>query len=210
MADDTPHDKLFFKMFSLPDNAGGALRAVLPRQIVQAADWSTLKLRGSRFVDSELKGSQSDLLFEVAVGESKVLLYLLFEHQSTDDALMPYRLLRYMIRIWEQWIAEQQEHPKLLPAIVPVVMSHSEGGWRRAVSMHELFDPLAVQAAGEHLPGFRFVLDDLTMRSNGELMARAASDLATLATLFLKNVRDAPDLGALFMQWSPLLQRVFA
>ncbi|MBI5535969.1 MAG: Rpn family recombination-promoting nuclease/putative transposase, partial [Deltaproteobacteria bacterium] len=129
---------------------------------------------------------------------------------STDDALMPYRLLRYMIRIWEQWIAEQQEHPKLLPAIVPVAMSHSEGGWRRAVSMHELFDPQTVQAAGEHLPGFRFVLDDLTLRSNGELMARAASDLATLATLFLKNVRDAPDLGALFMQWSPLLQRVFA
>jgi predicted transposase YdaD len=33
---------------------------------------------------------------------------LLFEHQSSPDAAMPFRLLRYVVRIWERW---RRDHP---------------------------------------------------------------------------------------------------
>ncbi|MEO5726864.1 MAG: Rpn family recombination-promoting nuclease/putative transposase, partial [Byssovorax sp.] len=43
---------------------------------------------------------------------------VLFEHQSTVDALMPFRLLQYMVLIWERHLQVHSED-KRLPPIVP-------------------------------------------------------------------------------------------
>jgi len=56
---------------------------------------------------------------------------VLFEHKSGPEGLTAFQLLRYMVRIWEDFV---KGHPgaKLLPAIVPVVVHHGEGGWTAA------------------------------------------------------------------------------
>ncbi|MBI5538360.1 MAG: Rpn family recombination-promoting nuclease/putative transposase [Deltaproteobacteria bacterium] len=196
MTGDNPHDKLFQKTFSAPENARGMLRSLLPQGLVEAVDWSTLELQDGHFVDEALRGSQSDLLYSVRWDDKQVFLYLLFEHQSSAEPLMPLRMLRYMVRIWERWLAEQTDTPKQIPAIVPIVLSHADGGWRQAVAMHELFDPRVAEAAGKHLPEYRFVLEDLALKSDDDLMARAGTAMAILTTLLLRNVRSADDLKA--------------
>jgi hypothetical protein len=145
-----PHDKFCRRVFSNEENARGELQTALPASLVRAIDWATLKLEDGHFVDPELAGSQSDLLFTVWMQGVRVFLYVLFEHQSTVDALMPLRLLGYMGSIWDRWLSTQSGTPEHLPGIIPVVLSHDERGWRAATSMHALFDPALVVVVANH------------------------------------------------------------
>ena len=48
------------------------------------------------------------MLFMRHIKGEFVFIYLLLEHQSTVDPWMPLRFLRYMLEIWELYIAQ---HP---------------------------------------------------------------------------------------------------
>ena len=73
----------------------------------------------------------------------QVFLFLggdvLFEHQSTVDSLMSFRLLRYEIRIRERWLRDNPGAHRL-PAILPVVLHHSVDGWTGSTSFEDLLD----------------------------------------------------------------------
>ncbi len=50
--------------------------------------------------NEELRHTHSDLLYAVRTRDDRAaLVYVLFEHQSTVDRHMPFRFLRYMVRI---------------------------------------------------------------------------------------------------------------
>ncbi|MCU0691713.1 MAG: Rpn family recombination-promoting nuclease/putative transposase [Polyangiaceae bacterium] len=127
MEPNTPHNALFLSVFSRKENAVGALRAVLRPDLAERIDWGTLSLQDGHYVDDELRESQSDLLYEVKLAGHTIELYVLFEHQSTVSGLMPFRLMRYIARIGDKWLAE---HPgaKRVPGVLPVVVAHAEGG----------------------------------------------------------------------------------
>ena len=96
----TPHDALFKAAFEAPEHAAGLFRSVLPEPCAGAMVWSTLSLEPGSFIDSALGKSHSDLLFSVDLDGSRAYLYLLLEHQSSNDRDMPWRMLRYLDRIW--------------------------------------------------------------------------------------------------------------
>src|SRR4051812_5532481 len=98
------HDALFKTTFSQVEHAAGELRLILPEDLVARLDFATLALCTGSFVDEALKERSSDLLFSAMLAGHSVLLYLLFEHQSRVDELMPFRLLRYEVRIWDNWL----------------------------------------------------------------------------------------------------------
>lgn len=50
-----------------------------------------------------IKWAHSDLLYSVKISDTPSFVYVLFEHQSTNDPWMPLRSLRYVVRILEQW-----------------------------------------------------------------------------------------------------------
>ena len=82
----------------------------MPAALVARLVFATLALRPGSYVDEALKERHSDLLFSIqTIGGAPLLVYLLFEHQSTVDTLMVYRLLRYMVRIWEDYLAAHPE-----------------------------------------------------------------------------------------------------
>ena len=101
----TPHDAPFKSVFQQPENAAAELQFVLPAEHVSAIDWSTLKL---------------DLLFSADARGSgeRVLVYVLFEHQSTAEPKMALRLLSYMVRIWERFSDDEKNKKSPLPLIV--------------------------------------------------------------------------------------------
>jgi len=134
----TPHDALFKAVFGQPEHARGALRAVLPVAIAEALDWATLAACPGSFIDPRLNGQHTDLLFSVswrAGGDA--LVYVLFEHQSAPDDWMAFRLLRYLLRIWERWRTEQAGPGtrKTLPVVLPVVLYHGAEPW--SVALHD-------------------------------------------------------------------------
>ena len=77
--------------------AGRSLEGLrCPAPVWVAARRRALAVR-NRIIDS---GRHTDLLFSVAWrGGGEALVYLLFEHQSTSDGLMAFRILRYLVRI---------------------------------------------------------------------------------------------------------------
>ncbi len=190
------HDALFKSTFSDPRHAEGALRAALPAQLSARFTWPTLALEPGSFVDKELQDRHTDLLFSVLLGGRPAFLYLLYEHQSTQDWLMPFRLITYSVRIWEQWLTQSSKDARRLPAIVPVVLHHGEKGWTCARSLEQLYDldEETLAALGEHILRLRFVLDDVSEETDDALRARAMSALGRLVLYCLRHAREPKEL----------------
>jgi predicted transposase YdaD len=191
----TPHDALVKVIFSQVEHAAGLLRAALPPAIAARIDFSTLALRPGSFVDRQLRGRHTDLLFSATMAGREALIYILFEHQSRVEALMALRLLQYMVRIWER---HHRAHPEvhLLPPIVPVVLHHSEGGWSASTTFQGLLDvdEATLAALGEHTVRLRFVLDDISEATDETLRGRAMTALGRVALWCLRHGRDPDEL----------------
>ena len=105
----TPHDAVFRQIFGVPANAASQLRAVLPPDLAARLDLGRLARVPESFVDEALKWRHSDLLFTAPLDGRDVYVYVLVEHQSSDDPLMAFRMLRYVTRIWDQHL---RDHPR--------------------------------------------------------------------------------------------------
>lgn len=188
MKTNTPHDRLFKATFCQVRRASELFRAVLPPRLARQLDFSTLTLQAGSFVDDTLAARYSDLLFKIQYAGRGVFLYLLFEHQSRPDPLMPYRLMRYMADIWARYL---KDHPtaKRLPVVIPVVLHHGRGGWRVPRRMLKLYDLPAdmLDKVQPFVPDFSFILDDLATQSDQEVRLRAVSALSKLVLWSLKN-----------------------
>jgi predicted transposase/invertase (TIGR01784 family) len=203
-----PHDALFKAVFSHPEHALGALRAVVPAAMAEALDWSTLKPQPGSFVDPELVPLHTDLLYAAAWrGGAEAPVYVLFEHQSSSDRWMPFRLLRYMVRIWEHWL-EEHEEPKALPVIVPIVLYHGDERWSAARSFDALLDvPEAVRPAlAEYLVRFAYMLDNLAEIPDDRLHAR--DPVTAFVDLCLKHARGGALLVEILSRSGDLMREV--
>lgn len=203
------HDALFKKTFSQIEHATGELQAILPPGLTARIDFATLTLCPGNYVDEDLRQRYSDLLFSAELAGKKALLYVLFEHQSSVDPLMLFRLLAYMVRIWEAHLQANPE-ARRLPAIIPVVLHHSHSGWTANVAFEDLLDVDATVLAeiAPYVPHFRCLLDDLGGESEEALRARAMSALGRLALWCLKNSRDPELLVAQLGRWGELMRQV--
>jgi hypothetical protein len=119
---------------------------------------------------------------------------VLFEHQSEVDARMPFRLLRYEIRIWEAW---ENAHPGApLPPIIPIVLSQAKGGWTAATNFESM---LALQGAPAALlrfvPKFDYLVDDIGLSTDQALDLR----LSKLLAFTFKLLRDLRERGVVVL-----------
>ena len=159
-------------------------------------DWSSLTLMPDSYVDDELRASESDLLFAVEwrpveqrpgaaePGDLRrsLRLYLLFEHQSSPDRLMRFRLLKYCCGIWDDFLrsAEAKETPDL-PPIVPLVFYQGESRWHHATEFSELFaEPVR---RWPWTPQFKHLLVDQSQTDVGAVPGETLGRAAQLALM---------------------------
>ena len=182
------HDAFFKSTFAQPDLARSTLQALLPIDVCSRFDWSTLALEPGSFIDGrELRESPSDLLFSIRTHESEeALVYALFEHQSTIDFLMAFRLLRYIVRIWERWL-EQHEGATKLPVVVPIVFYHAPTPWKAPAELASILVPELPQP---HFVTLRFALDDLRSLSVEQLAARTLDAYGRLVQMAFWSARS--------------------
>jgi len=163
------------------------------------------------FVDEALSERHSDLLYEVRLGRRRALVYLLFEHQSTVEAGMALRLLRYMVRIWTRWV-DEDGWPA--PVIVPCILYHGDARWTASTAFEALVDLGEDDEDDEtelllrHVPRFAYLVDDLSADSDESLRARAMTAMGLLALLLLKNARHRPDLLDCLATWADAIREV--
>lgn len=197
-----PHDALFRSAFEDPRHAAGEIRCVMPVALAAAVDWATLRHEPGSFVDGELADRHTDLLFSAQVGGGRALIYLLLEHQSTNDPMMPLRMLVYIARIWERCARDGPGAG--LPPIVPVVVTHAAGGWTAPTQMHALVRPSVSELPdlASLVPGFEILVDDLAGASNEALRSRALAQFPAIALWLLRDARDADTLIENLDEWA--------
>ncbi len=188
----SPHDALFKSTFEHPDIARGELELVLPADVRAHLDLATLQVQPGSFVDDEMQLAHTDLLYAVQTrAGQQAFVYVVFEHQSSFDATMPFRLLRYVVRVWERW---QRDHKgaKTLPIVLPVLLHHGNGKWKAAPELASMLDgsPALLESVRPYLPHFRFLLDDLSAISPEALAARTLHALGRLVQLVLRSSRS--------------------
>ena len=205
-----PHDAFVKYTFSNLENAGMILRSALPQALSQRIDWQSLNLESGSHVDHLLSDTHTDLLFSTSISGRRALLYVLFEHQSTSDALMPFRLLKYIVRVldWHVENAKTLGRPKLpLPLVIPVVLHHSEKGWTAPAELASLFDPVLANdpELSALVPRMSFVLDDISHLSDEELSQRALGAAVTLGLWALRDSRQPKRLFASLPHFAGLI-----
>jgi predicted transposase/invertase (TIGR01784 family) len=155
------HDGFFKAIFSQPEHAAAFFKSHLPAGIVAHIDWTSLAVLPGSFVKKSLQQVHSDLLFTTRIGENEILLYLLFEHQSSPDPVMPLRLLGYVTEILNQ---RHKAHGMPLPPVLPFVFHQGPENWQASTAFEDLF-ALPAAIAGDilpFLPKFHHALLDLT------------------------------------------------
>jgi predicted transposase/invertase (TIGR01784 family) len=118
-----PHDAIFKKFFSNIEAATDFIEAYLPEQLKKNCNFSTLKIEAGSFVDEDLKQHHSDILYSLKIDGIKGYVYINVEHQSTPQAFMSFRMLRYKLAIMKQQLDQGN---KKLPAVIPMLFYHGK------------------------------------------------------------------------------------
>ena len=139
-----PHDKIFRAAMQYKEVACEFLEMHLPEDIKKNLDFSSIITCPNTFVDEDLKLLQSDILFKATISGEEAYLYVLAEHQSQPDKLMPFRLVQYMTKIWDFHIKQTGDaSPLPLPAILPLIFFTGKGKYTAA---HTIWDLCGNQA----------------------------------------------------------------
>jgi Putative transposase, YhgA-like len=93
-----------------------------------------------------------------------------------------------VVRIWDRYLTQHPEATRL-PAVIPIVVHHNRRPWSGPTQVLDLVDlgRDATDAVREHLPRFRFLLDDLARLDEPTLRARPLTPPARL-TLLLRAI----------------------
>ena len=205
------HDNLFHTAFSSPKGAAGLLAGVLPAELVRRIDLASLAPRSTKFTGPHLLTRHSDLLFAANLEGREVLIYVLIEHQSTNEPFMLVRLLLYMALTWDGYVRDEKP-ARYLPPILPVVVHHSEGGWSAATRFEDVIDPAALELEGmlRYIPRFEMLLDDLSKATDEDLQRRGQALAQSLVLWALRDARNSERFFAHFRAWAKLLDEVAA
>lgn len=123
-----PHDRFFRGIMQQKPVAIEFFQAFLPNFVLKHVNLDSIKATSSSFVEPELSEQVNDLLFECQFEHEnksvKGYVYLLVEHQSRPEKLLPLRVFRYVFAALDK---HAKQHPnKPLPAIYPVVFYQGE------------------------------------------------------------------------------------
>ena len=147
--------------------------------------------------DEALKARHTDLLFKAQARDGSkrgAFVYLLFEHQSTEQPQMVFRLYCYMANIWRRHM-ETTKSALPLPPIVSLVLYNGARRRRAARTLHELVEPLGTLAP--RIPQFEMVLTDLGACSDELLGVETSAGRTRLMLRSGPRVRGAASLKKL-------------
>ena len=115
-------------------------------------------------------------------------MHVLFEHKSYVESRIGLDLLRYRVRIWEQWL--NAGNSGRLPVVVPVVVYHGAATWRVSRQFaDEVEDAPALRA---YVPACVYHLIDLSGCRDDELRGAVVlhTALLTLKYIFRDELRE--------------------
>ena len=137
-------------LLDLPQNLRGLLK-LLAADLVDKLDFSRAERQNRSFIPDDLQKQEADILYMVPFqrGRGFVWIYVLLEHQSKPDRTMAYRLLSYMVQVWETQVNADKaaKKPVKLYPILPLVFYTGRKKWRQLPTLQTLMElPRELQA----------------------------------------------------------------
>ena len=129
----------------------GLVQIIAP-DIEAFLDFNRITYEKRSFISKALQERESDVLLRVpfqedtdATDTDALFIYILIEHQSTVDKTMGFRLLSYMVQIWEsqrrEWETERlPENERRLQPILPILFYTGDRPWTVPVSPTAIMD----------------------------------------------------------------------
>lgn len=185
-----PHDRFTRAMMTNQKVIREFFESHLPDNIKNVLDFSSILPQKDSFVDDKLRLQIADLVYEVKFNGSPGFIYLLLEHASTPDKLLPFRMIKYMLAIMDQHLKKTQSGK--LPFIYPLILYTGDKPYPYSMDLWDMFGSekdLAKETMMNPYP-----LIDLTQVSDDEL--KKYLWFGTMA-LILKHVHDS-DILPLF------------
>ncbi|MCU5772531.1 Rpn family recombination-promoting nuclease/putative transposase [Erwiniaceae bacterium BAC15a-03b] len=163
----TPHDAVFKQFLTRTETARDFLEIHLPPALLARCDLKTLKLESGSFIERELRGIQSDILYSLQTDSGEGYIYCLIEHQSKPDRLMTFRLMRYALAAMQRHL-DNNRKKKELPLVIPVLFYHG----RDSPYPHSMnwLDAFSDAESARQLYCGHFPLVDVTVISDDDII----------------------------------------
>ncbi|MGV8165579.1 MAG: Rpn family recombination-promoting nuclease/putative transposase [Alkaliphilus sp.] len=145
----------------------------LPKNILDIINTNEMQVIKDSFIEKDLQETFSDLLYKVKMKEKTVYVYILFEHKSYPYRLIAFQLLKYITKIWELLIKQNDVGKNgELSLIIPVVFYHGKEKWKISSKLSAIVEETP-EDLDVYLPDFKYVLCDLSKYSDEELKGGA-------------------------------------
>lgn len=156
-----PHDHLVRYFLSEPDLAADLIANYVVPDIVSLLDLTTLRCESPIQIDEKLIEGICDLLFWASFKSTgrPSAVFIFFEHQSTEDRLISFRILEYMVRAWRKHL-DATGLTGLLPYPIVIVLYHGRKPWSKSLILSDLFEN--VPGVDKNILNFPIHLIDLS------------------------------------------------
>jgi hypothetical protein len=138
-------------MLENPKNARDLL-LLTGAKVTDMIDWDHLTLVRTTFVERDYRQVESDVVLLAPLRQRKarrskrlIMIYILIEHQSEPDRLMPLRLLEYVVQIFKsqvrQWSRRRRSFAEIrLQPVLPVVFYTGTHRWETIGRLVDLLE----------------------------------------------------------------------
>lgn len=183
----TPHDAVFKTFLRHPETALDFLQIHLPASLRELCDLQTLKLESDSFIEENLRAYYSDVLWSVKTTDGDGYIYVVIEHQSTPDAHMAFRLMRYAVAAMQKHLDAGHQQ---LPLVVPMLFYHGA----KSPYPYSLcwLDEFANPKLARQLYAAAFPLVDITVIPDDEIVQHRR---VALLELIQKHIRQRDLMG---------------
>ena len=176
------HDVFVKKAMSDKNVAREFFEANLPQDILSQVDLSTLKQEKENYFDNTLGNGIVDLIYSVNFGLDKGYLIALVEHQSTQDYKMPLRIMKYVLRICDDYLKKNKGGK--IPLIYPILFYSGQKKYTAPLSLYSLF------ANSERAKEFLTKPIQLVESSNFQKDDIRGRNYAGLMMYFMSKIRE--------------------
>ncbi len=178
-----PHDKFFKETFSKKEEARDLILHILPKQLSNRIDITSLELDKTSYVDEELKENFSDIVYNCRYNKTvDIKISFLIEHKSYRVDYPHIQLLKYLLKIWETNIKQKQ----VLTPVIPIIIYHGKHEWNKQNFID--YFPGIDENIKCFLPIFDYLLTDLSKYSDEDIMDMFNTITVTTSLLLLKNI----------------------
>ena len=178
------HDRFFRRSMKRKTVRNSFFKYFLPKYIQEVINWEEMRLSDTHLIDDAQRESTCDLLFETLFIKQLGWIYLHLEHQSTVDALMAFRIWKYILRIMEQHM--QAHNTTEAPIVYPLVFFTGQKPYSKSLDFLDIFGQHKEIARGVLYQPFQLI--DITELKVQQLQQDAILESIILPMQKIKNI----------------------